>query len=174
MATVSGFSPPPYPYDRLAPVQAAAARHEGGVVDLSIGTPCDPPPAAVIEALAGSGAERGYPPSIGSVELRRACAAWFVTYLGVDVPIEQIAACVGTKEFVATVPQWLRLRSPERDTVLHPAIAYPTYAMGAKLAGGRAVAVPNDPLGHLDLASIDPADAERALCLWINSPSNPP
>ena len=66
-----------------------------------------------------------------------------------------VAACVGTKELVASTPQYLRLRSPERDTVLHPAIAYPTYAMGATLAGCRAVAY-----DHLD--DIDPADAARA------------
>ena len=77
-----------------------------------------------------------------------------------------VAACVGTKEFVASTPQYLRLRQPERDTVLHPAIAYPTYAMGASLAGCRAVA-------YDELDAIDPADAERALCLWVNTPANP-
>ena len=41
-------------------------------------------------------------------------------------PPAQVAACVGTKEFVATLPQWLRLRTPDRDTVLYPAVAYPT------------------------------------------------
>ena len=46
-----GFDPPPYPYDRLAPLAEAAARHEGGIVDLSIGTPYDPPPAVVADAL---------------------------------------------------------------------------------------------------------------------------
>jgi len=69
----------------------------------------------------------------------------------------------------------LRLRRPERDTVLYPAVSYPSYAMGAALAGCRAVAVPPRPgsLGGLDLAAIDGADAERALVMWSNSPSNP-
>src|SRR5690606_11136020 len=66
-----------------------------------------------------------------------------------------------------------RLRTPERDTVVHPAIAYPTYAMGARLAGSRPVAVPPTPPGALDLDAIDPADADRALCIWSNSPANP-
>jgi len=60
------FAPPPYPYDRLDDIAAIAAAHDGGAVDLSIGTPCDPPPAEVIAALSSSGAERGYPPSIGT------------------------------------------------------------------------------------------------------------
>ena len=64
--TVAGFVPPPYPYDRLDGAKAVASAVEGGLVDLSIGTPCDPPPAAAIEALARSGTERGYPASIGS------------------------------------------------------------------------------------------------------------
>ena len=62
-----GFRPPPYPYDRLDELKAVADALPGGCVDLSIGTPTDPPPAAVVEALAASGAERGYPPSIGSL-----------------------------------------------------------------------------------------------------------
>ena len=60
------------------------------------------------------------------------------------MPLDAIAVCVGTKEFVAGVPAWCHLRNPERDTVLYPAVAYPTYAMGALLAGLRAVPVPVD------------------------------
>jgi aspartate/methionine/tyrosine aminotransferase len=145
--TAAPFVPPPYPYDRLDELKAVAARHDGGVVDLSIGTPCDPPPDAVVAALASSGSERGYPGSIG--------------------------ACVGTKELVAGIPHWLRLRRPDLDTVLYPAIAYPSYEMGAILAGCRAVPVPVDERWSIDLSAIDPADAERALCLWVNSPGNP-
>jgi len=48
----TGFVPPPYPYDRLDVAKRKAEAHEGGCVDLSIGTPCDPPPPAVVEALA--------------------------------------------------------------------------------------------------------------------------
>jgi succinyldiaminopimelate transaminase len=168
-----GFVPPPYPYDRLDRLKPTAEAFDGGAVDLSIGTPCDPPPAAVVRALANSHSERGYPPSIGTPELRGAAQRWIGRRFGVDVPADQIGACIGTKEFVGTLPQWLKLRTPGRDTVLHPAVAYPTYEMGAILAGCRAVAVPAGAGGHLDLASISPADADRALCLWVNSPGNP-
>lgn len=168
-----GFEPPPYPYDRLDAVQKIAASHDGGVVDLSVGTPCDAPPAAVIEALAGSGSERGYPASIGSEALRRSIARWMGRRFGLDVPVSRIAACIGTKEFVATTPQYMKLRRPNRDTVLYPAVAYPTYEMGAILAGLRAVPVPMTPDGRLDLETISADDAARALMLWSNSPSNP-
>ena len=166
MVATEGFIPPPYPYDRLDEVKPLADALPGGVVDLSIGTPCDPPPAVVVEALARSGAERGYPPSIGSAAYREAAAAWMERRLGVTVAPTAIAACVGTKELVAGLPHWLRLRRPLLDTVLYPAVSYPTYAMGAMLAGCRAV-----PYAELD--GIDPDDAARALCLWVNTPGNP-
>ena len=165
--------PPVYPFDKLTEIVDLASRHEGGAVDLSIGTPCDPPPVAVVEALGHSGTERGYPTSVGSLELREAAAGWMERRLGVSLAPSAIAACVGTKELVAGVPQWLRLRSPRRDTVLYPSLAYPTYQMGAELARARAVPVPAGSDGRLDLSSISDSDAERALCLWVNSPGNP-
>lgn len=177
-----GFVPPAYPYDRLDVLREVAARHPGGVVDLSIGTPTDPPPAAVMEALAGAaagddpdpgGMARGYPPSIGTLELRTAIQHWAKELLGVAVPLPAVSVCVGTKEFVASVPQWLHLRRPERDTVLYPAVSYPTYEMGARLAGLRAVPVPVDDEWRLDLDAVTAEDAARALVLWVNSPGNP-
>ena len=175
MTTVvpAGFVPPPYPYDRLDSLAPIAAAHAGGLVDLSIGTPCDPPPPAVIAALAASGSERSYPPSIGSVALREAAQRWMRRRFAIDVPAGDIGATVGTKEFVVTLPQWMSLRTPTRDTVLYPAVSYPSYAMGAELARCRAVPVPARPDGQLDLAAISPDDASRALLLWVNSPSNP-
>ncbi len=169
-----GFQPPPYPHDRLGTAKKLAAENFDSVVDLSIGTPCDPPPAAVVAMLASSNTERGYPTSLGSVAYRSAAAGWLARRLGATVdPAREVAACIGTKEFVATTPQWLKLRTPERDTVLYPAVAYPTYEMGAILAGCRAVAVPVDENWHLRLDAISDADAARALCMWVNSPGNP-
>jgi succinyldiaminopimelate transaminase len=169
-----GFVPPPYPHDRLGTARSLAASHAGGAVDLSIGTPCDAPPPAVVEALSTSNAERGYPTSLGSPRMRASVGAWVERSFGATVdPGTQVAACIGTKEFVATTPQWLKLRRPDRDTVLYPAIAYPTYEMGALLAGCRPVAVPVDAQWRIRLDAIDPADAARALCLWVNTPGNP-
>jgi succinyldiaminopimelate transaminase len=162
-----GFQPPPYPYERLGEILAIAGEHDGGAVDLSIGTPCDPPPDAVLAALCSGDTARGYPPSIGIPALRAAAAGWIERRLGATVdPVTELAACVGTKEFVASLPQYLRLRNPSRDTILYPAISYPTYEMGAILAGLRAVP-------YLTLDDIDEQDAARALAIWVNSPANP-
>ncbi len=168
-----GFTPPSYPHDRLAPLAAVAASHEGGVVDLSVGRPFDPPPPSVLEALASSNSERNYPSSLGSARFREAAQGWLSRRLGVDVEASAVAACIGTKELVAGLPHWLRLRHPARDTVLYPAVSYPTYAMGATLAGCRAVPVPLDHQWRLDLSAVADDDADRALCLWSNTPGNP-
>src|SRR5512143_3145825 len=93
-----GFRPPPYPYDRLEEARALAERHPGGCIDLSVGTPADPPPPAVVAALGSSGAERSYPFSIGSRAFREAASGWLARRLGVEVPAGAVAACVGTKE----------------------------------------------------------------------------
>jgi len=166
------FTPPQYPYARLDGLREVAQRHDGGVIDCSIGTPIDAPPEFVMEVLARGDDARGYPPSAGTVALREAATGWLARRFGVEVSADDLAACVGTKEFVGTVAGYLHLRRPELDTVLYPAISYPTYDMGARLAGLRAVPVPVQH-GQLQLDAIEPDDARRALLLWSNSPSNP-
>ena len=148
------------------------------MVDCSIGTPCDPPLPAVVDALATSGTERGYPASAGSPQLRDAAAAWLARRFGAG------AASRSRRSPPASAPRssWPRCRTcsgcadPDRDTVLYPAVSYPTYAMGAELAGCRAVPVPRraGPTGRARprRRSIR-TDAARALVLWSNSPSNP-
>ncbi len=166
-----GFVLPPYPYDRLERVRELAADLPGGAVDLSVGTPCDEPSPAVLDALRSAAGP--YPPSVGTAALRSAASDWMARRLAVEVDPADVAACVGTKEFVAGLPHWLRLLRPDRDTVLYPAVSYPSYAMGAVLAGCRAVPVAVDEEWRIDLTSVDPADARRALCLWVNTPGNP-
>lgn len=169
----TGFTPPPYPYDRLDSLAALAEEHPGGMVDLSVGTPVDPPIREVVEALSASNMERGYPTSLGSSMLRNSMRDWIGRRFDVELPLASIASCIGTKEFVASTPWYLRLRNPAKDTVLYPAVSYPTYALGAELAKCRAVPVPVSEDGRLQLELIDKRDVERAVILWSNSPSNP-
>ena len=105
-ASRSGFVPPPYPHDRLATLRRLADALPGGVVDCSVGTPVDPMPAAALDALrAAAPGWTGYPPSIGTPALREAAAAWIARRFGVSLTAEQVIACVGTKELVAS-PTW--------------------------------------------------------------------
>lgn len=169
-----GFVPPPYPYDLLDEARAAAAALPGGAVDLSIGTPGDPVPDVGATALgAAVDPARPYPPSVGSADLLGAVCGWFDRRLGLSLEPAAVGVCVGTKELVVGLPQVLRLRDPGRDTILYPAVSYPSYAMGAELAGCRAVPVAVDAEWRIDLSAIDEADAARALGLWVNTPGNP-
>jgi succinyldiaminopimelate transaminase len=165
---------PPYPHDRLDTLRPVAAAVPGGLIDVSVGTPVDPMPEIVVQALAAAAAgATGYPATIGSALYREAAAYWIERRFGCVVTAAEVCAVVGTKELVASLPRALSLRNPTRDTVLYPAASYPTYAMGAVLAGLRAVPVPVDDAWHLDLAQVSEDDASRALLLWCNDPSNP-
>jgi succinyldiaminopimelate transaminase len=169
-----GFVPPPYPHDRLEALRRLADAVPGGVVDCSVGNPVDPIPAVALEALeATARTATSYPPTIGTPALREAAARWMRRRLTVDVSPENVLACIGTKELVASLPHFLHLRDPSRDVVLFPSVAYPTYEMGAQLAGCRAVPVPLDDEWQLDLGRVSDRDASSALVLWLNDPGNP-
>jgi succinyldiaminopimelate transaminase len=169
-----GFVPPPYPHDRLRALEEIATKAPGGIVDCSIGTPVDPMPDVVVRALVDTVAQAtGYPTTAGSPALRTAAAAWLGRRFGVTVTSDEVVGVIGTKELVASLPRALSLREPSRDTVLYPAVSYPTYAMGAQLAGLRAVPVPVDDRWNPVLDGVAEADAARALMVWLNDPANP-
>ncbi|GAA2189700.1 pyridoxal phosphate-dependent aminotransferase [Micromonospora lupini] len=151
------------------------ARGSGSaLLDLSLGVPADPPPPT---AGGSSGQEpAGYPPSAGTEELRLAAAGYLRRRFGVALAPDAVAACAGAKEFISTLPLFLRdagLVPPGRDTVLIPRLCYPAYENGARLAGFATYRVPADD-DHRMRPDLLPASVrDRALCLWVNSPSNP-
>lgn len=154
---------PDFPWDSLVPFRERARAHPDGVVDLSVGTPVDPTPDLIQRALAASANAPGYPTTHGTPELRQAVVDWFARTRGVpDVDPQAVLPTVGSKELVALLPGLLGLGAG--DVVVHPATAYPTYAVGATLAGASAVATDNveEWAGRHDVALV-----------WVNSPSNP-
>ena len=169
--------PPAVPVRPPRPARCRSPqRFDGGVVDLSIGTPCDPPPPAVVAALSASDSERGYPPSIGTPELREPIGAgWPAASASTSPLAADRRRASAPRSSSAPLPQWLRLRTPDRDTVLYPAVAYPTYEMGAILAGCRPVAgAARRRRWRSTSPPSTPADAARALVLWVNSPATRP
>lgn len=146
-----------------------------GPIDLELGSPCDPPPDDAVRAMCEASASLGpYGKSVGSPAFRQAAAEWMRRRLDVNVAADSVAACLGSKEFAGSLALLLGpLVEPHRDTVLVPAVAYPTYAVGAELAGCRVVRVPMTDNFTLDLEAVDPDDAARARLLWVNSPGNP-
>ena len=154
---------PVFPWDRLEPYKAEAAAHPDGIVDLSVGTPVDPVPEVIRQALAAASDSPGYPLTYGTTALRQAAADYLRTWHGVaGADPRHVLPLIGSKELVGWLPTLLDLR--EGDQVGYPQFAYPTYEIGALLARAEPVTY-DDPV-----ADLDPA---RVKLLWLNSPSNP-
>ena len=147
---------PDFPWDALAPYGEIARTHPQGAIDLSVGTPVDPTPEFIQQALRESANSPSYPVTMGTQELRTAIHQWAATTLGATGDFT-VLPLIGSKEFVAWLPTFL-----ESDTVLYPRIAYPTYLVGALLAQ----AIPTD-------VDIDATAWPKADLAWVNSPSNP-
>jgi succinyldiaminopimelate transaminase len=153
---------PDFPWDRLDPYRGRAAAHGGGLVDLSVGTPVDPTPAVVRSALAEAANAPGYPLTYGTPAVRQAVTDWFSRRWGIaTVDPDGVMPTVGSKEFVAWLPTLLGLGLG--DAVVFPSLAYPTYDVGARLAGAEPVAADS-------LTTLGP---RRVGLIWLNSPANP-
>ncbi len=113
------------------------------------------------DALRAAADAPGYPLTIGTPALREAVVGWTARRLGAQVGPAEVVPCIGTKELVALLPSLLGLAPG--TTVLLPRLAYPTYDVGARLAGCVPVAV-DDPTQH---------DSAGVGLVWVNSPSNP-
>ena len=162
---------PDFPWDQLAPYAQKAAAHPHGKIDLSIGTPVDAVPAVIQTALQHSTNAHGYPTTIGTTEVRQAFINWLQRVHGVTcLDLNQVLPTIGSKELIAWLPTLLGLTA--RDVVAIPKIAYPTYDVGARIAGCGVVAA--DGLEELERARLQADAAGRTLSfVWLNTPSNP-
>lgn len=140
----------------MAPYGEKAKKYPGGFIDLSQGTPVDPTPTFIQEALTKASNSPSYPLTAGSSQLKDAIRAWATLNLGATGEFD-VLPVIGSKEFVALLPTFLQSK-----TVLYPKIAYPTYLVGALMASAKAIPV------EIDAKSWPTADLA-----WINSPSNP-
>jgi succinyldiaminopimelate transaminase len=131
------------------------------MVDLSVGSPVDPVPPPVQAALTAAAGVPGYPATAGTPELREAAAGWLARRHGVLVAADAILPVIGAKELIASLPTLLGCGPG--DAVAHPALAYPTYDIGARLAGAT-------PVPYTGLAELGRA---RVRLAWLNSPANP-
>jgi len=140
----------------LAPYGEKAKKYPGGFIDLSQGTPVDPTPTFIQEALTKASNSPSYPLTAGSSQLKDAIRAWATLNLGATGEFD-VLPVIGSKEFVALLPTFLQSK-----TVLYPKIAYPTYLVGALMTSAKAIPV-----------EIDAKSWPTAYLAWINSPSNP-
>ena len=153
---------PDFPWDLLAPHGRRAAEHPGGLVDLSIGTPVDPTPGVIRDALAAASDAPGYPRTAGTPALRAAAAGWLRRVHGVTgLADEAVLPTIGSKELVALLPMLLRIGPGDR--VMLPAVSYPTYEVGVRLVGAQ-------PIRADSTLAAGPAPVRL---VWLNSPANP-
>ncbi|MDU0478294.1 succinyldiaminopimelate transaminase [Staphylococcus chromogenes] len=153
---------PAFPWDTLADAHVAADNHPGGKIDLSIGTPVDEVAPGAQLALAEHAAHPGYPPTLGSFELREACVSWLLRAHGISgLEPDYIQPVVGTKEAVSSLPLMLGIGAGH--TVVIPEIAYPTYEVGALVSGARVIRADS-------LTQLGPMTPSL---MFINTPSNP-
>lgn len=152
---------PDYPWDAVVPYRERAAQHSLGLLDLSVGSPVDPTPEVVRRALAEATDAHAYPQTTGSTALREAIVDWYARRRGVPgLSAANVLPTIGSKELVALLPTLLGLGAG--DIVVHPRVAYPTYDVGARVAGAT------------PFAADDPAQwPEGTKLVWINTPGNP-
>jgi succinyldiaminopimelate transaminase len=153
---------PVFPWDTLADASAVARAHPDGIVDLSVGTPVDPVAPRLRDALAAGSASSGYPTTAGTPALREAAVAALARrYRVTGVPADAVLPVIGSKELIAWLPTLLGLGAA--DVVVVPELAYPTYEVGARLAGTRILLADS-------LTQLGP---RRPSLIYLNSPSNP-
>lgn len=152
-----------FPWDLLDPFKALAQEHTDGIVDLSVGTPVDPTPLVIQDALTAGADAHGYPLTYGTLKLREAVQSWFARRKGVPhLSAADVLPTIGSKELVGLLPSLLGLGPG--DTVVFPKIAYPTYDVGTRLSG--ATPLPSDDVEEW-------RGDNTVKLVWVNSPGNP-
>src|SRR5690625_4925265 len=159
------LSLPDYPWDAMERYRELADQHPEGAVNLSIGTPVDPTPQVVRDALMAAADAPGYPTTHGALGVRTAITDWFARRRGVPgLDPQNVLPTIGSKELVAWLPTLLGLGAG--DVVIRPRTAYPTYDMGAMIAGAEALAVEG-------VLQCDEQTLSKVKLIRLNSPANP-
>ncbi|MEY4452182.1 MAG: hypothetical protein RLZZ380_1303 [Actinomycetota bacterium] len=152
---------PEYPWESLKPFAAKASQFPGGKIDFSVGSPVDPTPKIIQEALDSASNAPGYPSTAGSLEFRTAVVEWFARRRGVaGLDVSQVMPTIGSKELISWLPLMMGLGPG--DVVIQPTVAYTAYVVGAALCGAEII------------SEDDPAKwPSNTKLVWLNSPGNP-
>jgi LL-diaminopimelate aminotransferase len=146
------------------------------VISFAIGDPDIPTPSHIIDKLcetAKDPANHRYPESEGLPELHVAIAEWYKKRFDVTLdPATEVLPLIGSKEGIGHIAFCF---IDPGDIALVPDPAYPVYAIGTQLAGGRPYYLPltaeNDFLP--DLKNVKDFILKSTKVLWLNYPNNP-
>ncbi len=137
---------PPYVFEQVNRIKAAARNRGADIIDLGMGNPDLPAPKHVLEKLVetvGKPRTDRYSSSRGIPGLRKAQAAYYERRFGVTLnPDTQVIATLGSKEGFANMAQAI---TAPGDVVLVPNPSYPIHAFGFLMAGGVIRSVPAEP-----------------------------
>ncbi len=146
------------------------------VVSFAIGDPDIPTPSHIINGLcqaAQDPANHRYPESEGLPELRQSIAEWYHKRFNVILdPATEVLPLIGSKEGIGHIAFCV---IDPGDIALVPDPAYPVYAIGTQLAGGRPFYLSlKESNGFLpSLNGIRDDILQQTKVLWINYPNNP-
>jgi alanine-synthesizing transaminase len=137
---------PPYVFEGVNRVKAAARSRGEDIIDLGMGNPDLPAPAHVVEKMKetiGRPHTDRYSSSRGIPGLRKAQAAYYDRRFGVKLnPETQVVVTLGSKEGFANMAQAI---TGPGDLVLVPNPSYPIHAFGFLMAEGTISSVPCEP-----------------------------
>ena len=167
---------PPYVFEEVNRLKAAARADGADIIDLGMGNPDLPTPQAIIDKLTETVAKprtHRYSASKGIPGLRRAQAAYYARRFGVKLdPDTEVVATLGSKEGFANMAQAI---TAPGDVVLTPNPSYPIHAFGFLMAGGSTRSVPAEP-GPEFFRALERAvvhSVPKPIALVLCYPSNP-
>jgi len=167
---------PPYLFAEIDRKKKAAIAAGRDVINLGVGDPDRPTPAAIVRSLqhhVENPAFHQYALDQGAPELRRSIAAFCRGRYGLELdPESEILPLIGSKEGIAHFP--LAVLNPGEISLV-PDPCYPVYRSSSLFAGADIYTMPLEPsLGFRpDLRAI-PADVyKRARLMFLNYPNNP-
>lgn len=148
----------------------------GNIINLSIGSPDQPPAPHVIEALKNAVSDPtkyGYALTDGLLDFKSAVADWYFHRFGVELdPQKEVLSLMGSQDGLGHI--FLSFLNPG-DLALIPDPGYPIYSTGVILADGEIFSLPllkeNNYLP--DLAAIPEDVALKAKIMVLNYPNNP-
>lgn len=167
---------PPYVFEQVNRLKAAARAGGADIVDLGMGNPDLPTPQNIVdklcEAVQDPRAHR-YSSSKGIPGLRKAQANYYERRFGVKLnPDTQVIATLGSKEGFANMAQAI---TAPGDVVLCPDPTYPIHSFGFIMSGGVIRSVQAKPDDNF-IPSLERGikhSIPKPIALILNFPSNP-
>jgi LL-diaminopimelate aminotransferase len=166
----------PYVFTTLIAKKRAVEAAGHKVLDLSLGSPDQPMPPALIEAIAEAARDtksHGYPIMTGELAFHQAFAAYMQRRFGVTLEIpSEVVPTAGAKEALANL---VAAYCEPGDAMMIADVAYPVYERAVAASGADLIRLPVRAEEDYwpDLEAISESDAKRSKFLLLNFPNNP-